>query len=85
MAEKGVGQRNKGELTVPPHSRDPLGPHILHLASALSIRTPHFVETLATHGATIDPDDAHTPLSRQPCVFLHRILWKSPQGEDTTT
>ena len=75
----------QGEVTVQLHAHDPLGPHIHHLASALCIRTPHSVKTLATDGAIIDPDDAHTPLSRPPCVFLHRILWKSTEGEDATT
>ena len=79
-----MGQRDKGGVTVPLHTHDPLGPHIHYLASALRVRTPHSVETLATDGATIDPDDAHTPLFRPPCVFVHRILWDSTQGEDAT-
>ena len=82
MAEKGVGQRGKGGVTVPLHAHDP---HIHHLASALRVRTPHSVEILATDGATIDPDNAHTPLSRPPRVFVLRILLKSTQGEDATT
>ena len=65
MAEKGTGQRDKGGMTVPLHAHDRLDPHIHHLRA----RTPHSVEILATDGATIDPDDAHTPLPRPPCVF----------------
>ena len=85
MAENEVGRRDKGRVTaVPLHAHDPVGPHIHHLASALRVRTPHSVEILATDGTTVDPDDAHTPLSRPPCVFVHRILLKSTQGEDAT-
>ena len=81
-----MGQRGKGGVTaVPLHAHDPLGPHIHYLAPALCVRTPHSVEIVATDGATIDPDDAQTPLSRPLCVFLHRILLKSMQGEDVTT
>ena len=80
-----MGQRDKGGVTVPLHAHDPPDRHIDHLASASRVRTPHSVEILATDGATIDPDDAHTPLSRPPCVFVHRILMKSTQGEDATT
>ena len=74
MAEKEVGQRDKGGVIVPLHAHDCLGPHIHHLASALRVRTPHHVETLATDGATIDPGGAHTPLSRPPCVLLQRVM-----------
>ena len=82
-----MGQRDKGGATIPlQHAHDPLGPHMHHLAYALRILTTHYcVEILATDSAAIDPDDAHTPLSRPPCVFVHRILWKSTQGEDATT
>ena len=79
------GTRAKGGVIVPLQAHDPLGRHIHHLASALRVRTRHSVETLVSDGAPIDPDDAHTPLSRPPCVFLHRTLWKSTQGEDATT
>ena len=80
-----MGQRDKGAVTVPLHAYDPSGLQIHHLASALRVRTPHSVEILATDGATIDSDDAHTPLFRLPCVFVHRSRWKSTQGEDATT
>ena len=72
-------------MTVPLHARDSLGPQIHNLASALRVRTPHSIEILATDGATIDSDDAHTPISRPPCAFVHRILLKSTQAEDATT
>ena len=54
-------------------------------ASALRVRTPHYVEIRATDGATVGPGDAHTPRSRPPCAFVHRILLKSTQGEAATT
>ena len=62
MGEKRVGQSDKGGLTVPLHAHDPLGRQIHHLAPALRVRTPNSVEILATDGATIGPDDAHTTL-----------------------
>ena len=55
------------------------------MTSVFRVRTPHSAEIPATDGATIDPADAHTPLTRPPCVFVHRILLKSTQGEDATT
>ena len=85
-AEKGVGQRERGGVTVPLRAHDPLGPHIHHLASALRVRTPHFVETPAADIVTIDTDNAHThtPLSFA-LVFLHHVLWKTTRGEEATT
>ena len=50
-----MGQRDKEGVTVSLHAHDPFGPNIPHLASAA-----FSFETLATDGATIDPDDAHT-------------------------
>ena len=79
------GKGTRGELTVPLNAGDPHGAYTHTLAPVLRIRTPHSVDIPATDGATIDPDDAHTPLSRSPCVFVLRILLKSTQGEGATT
>ena len=67
----------EGGVTVPLHAHDPLNPHIHHLASALRARAPHSVEILATDGANIDPDDAHTPLSR-PRPYLNTCVFRTP-------
>ena len=73
MAGRGVGERGKGGVTaVRLYAGDPGHTHTL--ASALRIRTPHSVEILAIDGATIDPDDAHAPLSRPPGVFYKEIF-----------
>ena len=49
------------------------------LVSALRIHTPHSIEILATDGTTVNPDDAHTPLSCPPFVT------RATQGAHTHT